>query len=357
MHRPGARHRGRVPARGLRAVQRGTPRPGPAGQGAVHRERRGRRRGAAPPGRRPRRAAPRRPAPRCRSCTSTPTPARTPAATNLAPARNAACGPATTACSPTATRRVHDMIDRHLVRDLLLRLASATVERETAERPTATMQPQPGEPSRPRDVRRPGWTARGPAAAQTRPTPRPKAPGRTSSTDLPDGNAAIFIDRRRARRRAGRDDDAREALRDLGWSVISIRPGADWAAVAARYPSVFGSQEGDTVTTPNPASRSAAWCRHAAANGSCCPQSEPPRFLVLRPLGGSDDEVAGVFPALEQVSPARIRGTRPRRRRNRRQRRPAARRRCGSVSAPAPGRSARWPGSPWNPAPTSSSRC
>ena len=34
------------------------------------------------------------------------------------------------------------------------------------------------------------------------------------------------------------------------------------------------------------------------------PQSEPPRFLVLRPLGGSDDEVAGVFPALEQVSPA-----------------------------------------------------
>ena len=34
------------------------------------------------------------------------------------------------------------------------------------------------------------------------------------------------------------------------------------------------------------------------------PQSEPPRFLVLRPLGGSDDEVAGVFPALEQVTPA-----------------------------------------------------
>ena len=42
------------------------------------------------------------------------------------------------------------------------------------------------------------------------------------------------------------------------------------------------------------------------------PQSEPPRFLVLRPLGGSDDEVAGVFPALEQVSPGDIRGTRPR---------------------------------------------
>ena len=34
------------------------------------------------------------------------------------------------------------------------------------------------------------------------------------------------------------------------------------------------------------------------------PQSEPPKFLVLRPLGGGDDEVAGVFPALEQVSSA-----------------------------------------------------
>ena len=34
------------------------------------------------------------------------------------------------------------------------------------------------------------------------------------------------------------------------------------------------------------------------------PQSQAPSFLVLRPLGGGDDEVAGVFPALEQVRPA-----------------------------------------------------
>ena len=34
------------------------------------------------------------------------------------------------------------------------------------------------------------------------------------------------------------------------------------------------------------------------------PQSQPPDFLVMRPLAGTDDEVAGVFPALEQVSPA-----------------------------------------------------
>jgi superfamily II DNA or RNA helicase len=34
------------------------------------------------------------------------------------------------------------------------------------------------------------------------------------------------------------------------------------------------------------------------------PQSQSPRFLVLRPLGGGDDEIAGVFPFLEQVRPA-----------------------------------------------------
>jgi superfamily II DNA or RNA helicase len=31
------------------------------------------------------------------------------------------------------------------------------------------------------------------------------------------------------------------------------------------------------------------------------PTSQPPDFLVLRPLGGGDDEIAGVFPGLEQV--------------------------------------------------------
>jgi superfamily II DNA or RNA helicase len=34
------------------------------------------------------------------------------------------------------------------------------------------------------------------------------------------------------------------------------------------------------------------------------PDSEPPDFLVLRPLGGDQEEVAGVFPALEQVTSA-----------------------------------------------------
>jgi superfamily II DNA or RNA helicase len=40
------------------------------------------------------------------------------------------------------------------------------------------------------------------------------------------------------------------------------------------------------------------------------PQSQP-GFLVLRPLGGGDDEVAGVFPSLEQVNQARFQAPDP----------------------------------------------
>ena len=61
---------------------------------------------------------------------------------------------------------------------------------------------------------------------------------------LPDGNAAVFVagTGEDETDRAGRDEEAQEVLRDLGWSVIIIGPGADWATIAARYPSVFGSQ-------------------------------------------------------------------------------------------------------------------
>jgi hypothetical protein len=61
---------------------------------------------------------------------------------------------------------------------------------------------------------------------------------------LPDGNAAVFVARpgQDDDERAGRDEEAYEALCDLGWSVIIVGPGTDWATIAARYPSVFGTQ-------------------------------------------------------------------------------------------------------------------
>jgi hypothetical protein len=42
------------------------------------------------------------------------------------------------------------------------------------------------------------------------------------------------------------------------------------------------------------------------------PESQPPEFLVLRPLGGSDDERAGVLTDLEQVQSAQRRSQRSR---------------------------------------------
>jgi hypothetical protein len=59
---------------------------------------------------------------------------------------------------------------------------------------------------------------------------------------LADGNAAVFVTSAGDGEDTGRSDQAQEVLRDLGWGVIIIGPGSDWATVAARYPSVFGSQ-------------------------------------------------------------------------------------------------------------------
>ena len=135
-------------------------------------------------------------------------------------------------------QRVHDMIDRHLVRDLMLRLASATVKRETAEDSQSSKGPK-----NPVAAEFVAWL-------ESRGLRLPnEADGEAEGTRpdliyrLPDGNAAVFVTGD-GPDPAGRDENAREVLRELGWAVITIGPGADWAAIAARKPSVFGSQEG-----------------------------------------------------------------------------------------------------------------
>ena len=135
-------------------------------------------------------------------------------------------------------QRVHEMINRHLVRDLMLSLASATVTS-----PATQQQAPPAQPANPRAADLVAWLAardlRLPDtvdgdAAGTRPD---------LIYHLPDGNAAVFVARpdESGQEQAGRDEQAHEVLRDLGWSVIIIGPGTDWAAVAGRYPSVFGA--------------------------------------------------------------------------------------------------------------------
>ncbi len=58
------------------------------------------------------------------------------------------------------------------------------------------------------------------------------------------------------------------------------------------------------MTHPASTSPSAPWSGPAAANGWCCPAATPD-FLLLQPLGGGPDDVAGVFPD-EGVEPATL---------------------------------------------------
>jgi superfamily II DNA or RNA helicase len=65
-----------------------------------------------------------------------------------------------------------------------------------------------------------------------------------------------------------------------------------------------------TATTDIPAFEVGALVEARGREWVVLPQSQP-GFLVLRPLGGGDDEVAGVFPSLEQVRQARFQAPDP----------------------------------------------
>jgi very-short-patch-repair endonuclease len=55
------------------------------------------------------------------------------------------------------------------------------------------------------------------------------------------GQVAIFVDGPDNGDAPGRDDDAEDELRDLGWSVLRIPYGGDYSQIVKRYPSVFGT--------------------------------------------------------------------------------------------------------------------
>ena len=139
----------------------------------------------------------------------------------------------------------HEMIDRHLIAKLMLRLATATTERpgqednpDYPERTVPTPRPSPDSPAgafaqwlHVQGFRLPDVIDE---EAETEGT-RPDLVYR-----LPDGNVGVFITH-------PDDEDAQEVLRDAGWGVIIIGPDVDWSAVAARYPSVFGTRQEDPL--------------------------------------------------------------------------------------------------------------
>ena len=129
----------------------------------------------------------------------------------------------------------HELIDRRLAANLMLRLSTCTL---TGHAPAGrTGQDGTADPGnlraaafvawlRSRDLRLPDDVD-----AMVEGT-RPDLVYR-----LPDGNVAVFVGEDDGRE----DTQAAEVLRDLGWGVILIDGDADWQTVVSRYPSVFGT--------------------------------------------------------------------------------------------------------------------
>jgi superfamily II DNA/RNA helicase len=148
-----------------------------------------------------------------------------------------------------ANQSVHELIDRHLVRDLMLRLTSATVTKpETYDQQpgnaeqaslTPTAQPASAEPDGTPEDQFVAWLG-------TCGLRQPDAIGEEVFGVCPDliyhledNSVAVFFD--------DEDRDSHEVLRDEGWGVIRIGSGTDWETVVGRYPSVFGSMQEGTL--------------------------------------------------------------------------------------------------------------
>jgi superfamily II DNA/RNA helicase len=146
---------------------------------------------------------------------------------------------------------LHEIINRHLVRDLLLRLAKATVttEGQQSSHETERLRPTPAPAGT--SPTGPGETAgeAGSGAVEdrfiawlaARDLRQPDSAGDEVFGvivdliyHLRDGDVAVFFD--------DADREAHDVLRDEGWSVIRIGTDDDWQSVVSKKPSVFGSQ-------------------------------------------------------------------------------------------------------------------
>ena len=107
---------------------------------------------------------------------------------------------------------------------------------------------------------------------------------------------AVFVDESDP---AGRRVRSRRMLIDAGWSVLRLQPDDDWAGSGCASTRTYSATEGFSALWDSPpgnlvTARGREWV--------VLPESTDD-FLVLRPLGGGDDDIAGVL-ASEGVSPA-----------------------------------------------------
>jgi hypothetical protein len=140
-----------------------------------------------------------------------------------------------------ANQNMHGMINRHLVRDWMLQLAAASAETMPGPTVQTLDLAEPGNPQaaaflawlRSRDYRLPDEVETEIAGAHPDLIYR-----------LRDGNAAVFVAANSGQERADgeeRGERAKDDLRDLGWSVITVGDEETWPTITNRYPSVFGT--------------------------------------------------------------------------------------------------------------------
>jgi hypothetical protein len=155
----------------------------------------------------------------------------------------------------------HALINRHSVRDLLVRLASATARRESRGESRSEQYrrlldqssptPAPTEPT-PVEASAAELAAQGDFLgwAKARGLRLPDEPGSflteaMATPDfvyrLPGVNVAVFVDSPDKEQDSSRDEDAEDRLFNASWDVIRFAHGADWDAVAAANPRYFGS--------------------------------------------------------------------------------------------------------------------
>ncbi|ULR54666.1 protein kinase domain-containing protein [Streptomyces deccanensis] len=151
----------------------------------------------------------------------------------------------------------HTLINRHSVRDLLVRLASATARKESrgesrSEQYRRLLDRSPAADPTPVEVSAAELAAQGDFLgwAKARGLRLPDETGSflteaMATPDfvyrLPGVNVAVFVDFPDREQDTSRDEDAEDRLFSARWDVVRFPLGEDWDAIAARNSRYFGS--------------------------------------------------------------------------------------------------------------------
>lgn len=241
----------------------------------------------------------------------------------------------------------HSLVNRHTVRDLLLTLSrTTTVHAGSGGDRGGSVQELSARTDSGLERDWLAWVETGGFRLPDGAQPLIDTGGRKVRPDFvyrrPDGDTAVFVDgpHHEDRNRSERDQRAEDALWEAGWNVVRFRHDQREAGAGLPSPTVTRRSSGPLVpapgdtntasSTPHPApircgpgpaqpqedksvTTTAAAVPSAYAPGTLVTArgrewvvlpGSAADFLLLRPLGGDDDTIAGVLPALESVAPA-----------------------------------------------------